>query len=542
MIVSEDLIPLRMLNEYLYCRRLFWYEYVDNIFIDSEDTIHGRFLHRNVDKKDEINESSKNLHATSVTMSSEKYGITGKFDLITSEDGLYIPNEYKSGNEQKNGLPWENDTYQTVAQAMLLLDNGYKCTYGYVYYFKTKKRIKITISGEAIARTVSIINEMKQLVEAGKIPDPLEDSPKCIGCSLSGICLPDETYLYSGKNLEEIRRLYPARDDKYPVYVKEQGSYISKKNNRLIITTRDGTKTEVNLIEISNLSLFGNIQISTQLVHELLQREIPVLYYSLSGWYYGITQGNYNKNSALRLNQYRTAADDVKSLLIARNIVSYKIKNSRTIIRRNLENKKSISLDILKESLQDALQAKTEIELLGIEGNAARVYFSEFYKLLKGNIGFDIESRNRRPPRDPVNSLLSYLYSILLKDIVVSIISVGMDPYIGFYHKMKYGKPSLALDLMEEYRPIVVDSLVLSLVNKNIVDTGDFEVTKYGVFIKNNAKNKILNAYENRMDTLIQHPVFGYTISYRRTMEVQARLLARHINGEIQQYTPMYTR
>ena len=278
------------------------------------------------------------------------------------------------------------------------------------------------------------------------------------------------------------------------------------------------------------------------MVHELLQREIPVLYYSLSGWYYGITQGNYNKNSALRLNQYKIATDNFKSLLIARNIVSYKIKNSRTIIRRNVENKKSSSLDILKKSLQDALQAKTEIELLGIEGNAARVYFSEFYKLLKGNIGFDVDSRNRRPPRDPVNSLLSYLYSILLKDIVVSIISVGMDPYIGFYHKLKYGKPSLALDLMEEYRPIIVDSLVLSIVNKNIVDTGDFEVTKYGVFIKSNAKNKILNAYENRMDTLIQHPVFGYTISYRRTMEVQARLLARHIDGEIQQYTPMYTR
>ena len=142
MILSEDLIPLRMLNEYLYCRRLFWYEYVDNIFIDSEDTIHGRFLHRNVDDKKEINESAKDVHATAVTMSSEKYGITGKFDLITSEDGLYIPNEYKSGKEQKNGQPWDNDIYQTVAQAMLLLDNGYKCDYGYVYYFKTKNRIK----------------------------------------------------------------------------------------------------------------------------------------------------------------------------------------------------------------------------------------------------------------------------------------------------------------------------------------------------------------------------------------------------------------
>ncbi len=539
---EPDLVPLRMLNEYVYCSRLWWYEYVDKIFIDSEDTLHGRFLHRNVDKEKELKETDNNLHATAVLLSSEKYGITGKLDLIVGEDGYYIPVEYKSGREQKNGAAWENDIYQLAAQALLLIDNGYKCNYGYLYYFKTKKKIKIDISGKIVKDIMARIKEMHDLLKIGEIPDPLIDSPKCVGCSLSEICLPDETYLYRGHDVEDIRRLYPARDDKYPMYVKDQGAYITKRNNKLVATTKEGIKTEINIIEISNISIFGNIQISTQVMHELFKNEIPVLYYSLSGWYYGIAQGSYNKNSILRLNQYKIANDRLNSLYIAKSIVAGKIKNSRTIIRRNMDDKNSISLKLLKQSIDEALNSKDEKELLGIEGNAARIYFSEFYKLLKPGIGFTIDNRNRRPPKDPVNSLLSYLYSILLKDIIISILSVGMDPYIGFYHKFKYGKPSLALDLMEEYRPIIVDSIVLSLINKNIINTNDFIMTKYGVFIKDGSKNKILEAYETKMDTLIKHPVFGYTISYRRTMEVQARLLSRYINGEIKKYMPMYTR
>ena len=383
---------------------------------------------------------------------------------------------------------------------------------------------------------------MHELLKIGEIPDPLIDSPKCIGCSLSEICLPDETYLYHDHHVEDIRRLYPARDDRYPMYVKDQGAYITKKNNKLVVTTNKGIKTEVNIIEISNLSIFGNIQISTQVMHELFKMEIPVLYYSLSGWFYGIAQGIYNKNSILRLNQYKIVNNKLSSLYIAKIIVAGKIKNSRTIIRRNIDDKNSVSLSLLKQCINDSLNSKNENELLGIEGNAARIYFSEFYKLLKSGSGFNVDNRNRRPPKDPVNSLLSYLYSILLKDVIVSILSVGMDPYIGFYHKFKYGKPSLALDLMEEYRSIIVDSLVLSLINKSIITINDFIITKYGVFIKDRAKNKILEAYEAKMNSLIKHPVFGYTISYRRTIEVQARLLLRYINGEINRYIPMYTR
>ena len=539
---DPDLIPLRMLNEYIYCKRLWWYEYVDKIFIDSEETLHGRFLHRNVDKENELKEADNNLHATAVLLSSEKYGIIGKLDLIIGEDGCYIPVEYKSGREQKNGTAWDNDIYQLVSQALLLIDNGYKCNYGYLYYFKTKKKIKIDISDKIINDIINKINEMHELLKIGEIPDPLIDNPKCIGCSLSEICLPDETYLYHDHHVEDIRRLYPARDDRYPMYVKDQGAYITKKNNKLVVTTNKGIKTEVNIIEISNLSIFGNIQISTQVMHELFKMEIPVLYYSLSGWFYGIAQGIYNKNSILRLNQYKIANNKLSSLYIAKIIVAGKIKNSRTIIRRNIDDKNSVSLSLLKQCINDSLNSKNENELLGIEGNAARIYFSEFYKLLKSGSGFNVDNRNRRPPKDPVNSLLSYLYSILLKDVIVSILSVGMDPYIGFYHKFKYGKPSLALDLMEEYRSIIVDSLVLSLINKSIITINDFIITKYGVFIKDTAKNKILEAYEAKMNSLIKHPVFGYTISYRRTIEVQARLLSRYINGEINKYIPMYTR
>lgn len=156
--------------------------------------------------------------------------------------------------------------------------------------------------------------------------------------------------------------------------------------------------------------------------------------------------------------------------------------------------------------------------------------------LLKSDQGFSFTNRNKRPPKDPVNAVLSYLYAVLAKDVFVSLLAVGFDPYLGFYHRPRYGRPALALDMMEELRPIIADSVAITLFNNGELADKDFIKTGMGVSMKRHVKRTVLAGYERRMQTEIVHPLFGYKVSYRRVLEVQARLLSRVISGEIKEY------
>ena len=179
--------------------------------------------------------------------------------------------------------------------------------------------------------------------------------------------------------------------------------------------------------------------------------------------------------------------------------------------------------------------------LLGIEGAAARVYFANFAPLIKSDRStFDFRTRNRRPPRDPVNAVLSFLYSMLIKQALISAVAVGFDPYMGFYHQPKYGRPALALDLAEEFRSIIADSATLTLFNNSELKEGDFIRRSGAVALTEGGRKAVIRAFERRLDTLITHPLFNYSISYRRVMEVQARLLGRFLLGELKKY-PAFT-
>jgi len=188
--------------------------------------------------------------------------------------------------------------------------------------------------------------------------------------------------------------------------------------------------------------------------------------------------------------------------------------------------------------------------LLGIEGNAARVYFSSFHGMLKAedegaapaSFRFDFGGRNRRPPRDPVNALLSLAYSLLAKDFTVTCYAVGFDPYLGFYHRPRFGRPALALDLMEPFRPLIADSAVLTAINTRMVTEKDFVQAGNSVALTATGRKGFFRAYEMRMDTLITHPMFEYRVSYRRLLEIEARLLARVVTGEVGSYRAFTTR
>ncbi len=250
-----------------------------------------------------------------------------------------------------------------------------------------------------------------------------------------------------------------------------------------------------------------------------------------------------HKNVELRMQQFQCATNSERSLAIACRVVAGKIKNSRTLLRRNNPGIESDSLKLLAGLAAGAERASSSMSLLGIEGAAAECYFSNFAGMLKeGGRDFSFRDRNRRPPKDPVNAVLSYLYGVLVKELFVTLLSVGFDPYLGFYHRPRYGRPALALDMMEEYRSIIADSVAINLFNNEEISKKDFIKTPAGVTLTSGGKKAVLTGYERRMGTEIVHPIFGYKVSYRRVLEVQSRLLARAICGEIRDYPPFCTR
>lgn len=581
--VQPNYLPARMLNEFVYCPRLFYYEWVEGVFAHNRETIEGAIRHAKLDRKaDELPDpeaiaDGRVIHSGSVTLSSETHRLIAKLDLLESADGVVCPVDYKRGSpsKPKGDGPleaWDTDRAQLAAQALILRENGYRCEEGVIYYSATKQRVRVPMDEELLSETCETIKRAFQTAAADDMPLPLVDSPKCPRCSLVTICLPDETNACVRSNgdstdgsagepaaaSKELRRLMPARDDLRPLYLNTQGYSVGKSGQVLQIREKRKLVQEVRMNEISQLNLFGGIQLSTQALQSLCDNEIPVAYFSYGSWFYGLTTGMGLKNVFLRREQFRKADDAEFCLNLARALVAGKIRNQRTLLQRNHVEPPAGALARLKESIDDAERAESLQTLLGIEGNAARVYFENFAGMIKVGdemdpdrppedsvtvrFDFDFEGRNRRPPRDPVNALLSLAYSMLAKDLTIVCHAVGFDPFLGFYHQLRFGRPSLALDLMEPMRPLIADSSVLTAINTRMVTGRDFLRVGPSVSLTPDGRKSFFRAYEQRMDTLVTHPLFGYRVNYRRILEIQARLLARFLTGEIEEYSVFATR
>lgn len=548
-----------MLNEFAYCPRLAYLEWVQGDFADSVDTVDGRYQHQRVDRRQgampdadvvAVAPPDETLHARSVMLSAPQVGMVARIDLIEGEGRIVTPVDYKRGAppDVPEGA-WEPERVQLCAQALILEENGYSVSQGVLYFVAAKRRVAVAIDAALRARTLELLAGLRRAAQAREIPPPLRDSPKCPRCSLVGICLPDEVnYLRHPDEPDvEIRRLLPARDDALPLYVQEAGAYVGKRGEELVVRPREGgAPTAVRLAQTSQVSLFGGAQISTQAMQAVLGRGLPICLLSHGGWLYGMAVGMTHKNVELRRLQFRTAEDTRASLKLARRFVATKIRNCRTLLRRN-GDVPDADLARLKHVADDCEGVDVAASLLGVEGSAARLYFQHYPGLVHSPdpalpAKLDFEGRNRRPPRDPMNALLSFVYALLVKDLAVTTLAVGFDPHMGFYHQPRYGRPALALDLMEEMRPIIADSVVLTAVNTGVVRANDFVRRGGAVSLTEAGRTRLVRAYERRMDELVTHPLFGYRISYRRVLEVQARLLARHLGGEIPEYPGFQTR
>ena len=552
-----ELVPARMLNEHAYCPRLAYLEWVQRDFAHSADTRDGSFHHRNVNREagdlpDPAGAEHECLHARSLLLSSERLGLIARLDLVEAEGVRVTPVDYKRGRapEIPEGA-WEPERVQLCAQALILRDHGYEVEHGILYFIASRQRVVVPIDETLCARTLALLAELRASAARAEAPPPLVDSPKCPRCSLVGICLPDELNLLRGREpADGVRRLVPARDDALPLYVQSPGARIGRQGGELVVEPRDGDATRVRIADTSHVAVFGAVQITTQAIQSLCSDGVAVAYLSAGGWLYGLTRGLDHKNVELRRQQFLAATTPTRALALARRFVAVKIRNCRTLIRRNADEPPARALDRLRDLAARAEATDELASLLGVEGTAARLYFEAFAGLVRapaepsapGALTFDFDGRNRRPPRDPVNALLSLGYALLVKDLVIVLSAVGFDPFLGFYHQPRYGRPALALDVMEEFRPLIVDSIVLSAINTGAIKPTDFLRRGGAVSLTSAGRAKFFRAYERRMDEEITHPVFGYRISYRRTLEVQVRLLARHLGGELPDYPAFSTR
>ncbi|HWL94851.1 MAG TPA: CRISPR-associated endonuclease Cas1 [Phycisphaerae bacterium] len=656
---ETSLLPVRMLNEFTYCPRLFHFMHVEGRWADNVYTVEGKAVHRRVDKLDQalpdaVNQAGPNVDTSagsdalrrdgapndscdatragapslsvsddapvaensrgsqddngvrpartsksrkrgtsadgkplpdgrgsvkgldtsndgdeppvisrSVPLGSHSLGITAKLDLVSTAAGPdgaaeAVPVETKRGRVPDNEHRcYEPERVQLMAQGLLLREHGYRCDHGVLYFAGSRTRVDVPFTAELEARTLAQIEQARQAAHRRDLPPPLEDSPKCNGCSLNGICLPDETLALQhvpadpltpssggNGNGHAVRRLYPARQDALPLYVQEQGAIVTKTSKTLVIKKQGQELGRAGLKDVSHLVLCGNIGVTAQTVHLLCEAGIPIVHLSMGQWFYGVTQGITLRNAYDRAAQFAAAGQPHRCLAFARELVSAKGMNQRTILRRNASPPQR-TLDDMSDLLTRVEKVQEIDQLLGLEGAIAAHYFKQFNNMLSPrdfDAQWDFNSRNRRPPRDPINALLSFGYALLTKECTVALLGEGLDPWWGLYHQPRHGRPALALDLMEPFRPLIVDSAVITAVNTGMVQAGDFTQSNAACMMNDRGRKAMIRAYEARLDQLITHPVFDYRCSWRAVVRLQARLLARWLRGDIPKYESIVTR
>lgn len=311
------------------------------------------------------------------------------------------------------------------------------------------------------------------------------------------------------------------------IYIKEQGSYLRLKGEQVAVTKGNKTLLEFPIYNIENIAVFGNVQVTAQVLSKLMNQGIDIMYFTYAGKYIGNTVAEKSKNIFLRFAQYEAYMDEKKRLGMARAIVENKIHNQINVIKsfhwEREEYEYLRDIQQMKQLLSSLQDKKSNNEVMGIEGLCSNIYFHCFRHMLKNGMSF--EKRVRRPPRDPVNALLSLTYTFLVKDMSAVLEGYSFEMYLGFLHGIRYGRKSLALDMIEEWRQPVADRLVLRLFNKGMMTEGDFqENTGDGVFLYEDGFRKFCNEYERWM----REPKNNGK-SYRLLMKNQAGMLKKSL-------------
>lgn len=527
--VIEDPIPISLVSHLLFCPRRAWLEAAGEK-TDTMQMASGTSDHARVHDPS----TARGAEMRAIDVGHPEWGIVGRIDAAeVTESGLVL-REYKASPVRQEPSVTDPTRVQLALQAACLSRSGYEVAGAEVYFTTHNRRVPVELTSELYGAAESAVAETRRVINAQQAPPPLEDDPKCSRCSHIGVCLPEERKL--GEVVRRVRVLDP---DTQVVHLSTFGARAGISAGRIVVTKAGEKIGEVPIERVLALQVHGNVDVSSALLRELLWRGLTVVWCTGIGRVVGWASSASSPNGLTRVAQHVASAEG--RLAIAREMLAAKVSNQATQARRSLGNVPQVAA--LRSLSARLLECATWQDALGVEGEAASVYFELFPRLLvKEAASWAWSGRSGRPARDPVNALLNYAYGMLLSDCIRAVVSCGLDPHAGFIHSSNRNKPALALDLMEEFRAPVADSVVINAINNGEVRPDDFDDRLGSVRLNDRARKALIAGYERRVQTEFRHPVFGYQVSWRRAMEVQARQVLGYLDGSQPRYVGVRVR
>jgi len=518
--------------------------------LDNAHVVRGRSSHSGTGRPRRSKTHDGQPRTMSLEFEDAEIGVHGKADWVEeTRDGLLVV-EKKRGQGPQDGGAWPNDRVQAAITAICLKKSGRRVApVTAVFYEASNRRVEVPLDDKTQKEALDAVAMAQETALAPKPPDPPETLGKrCMGCSLVPICLPFDAYAASVRPRRAAGGLVPGgADEPQTVYVDQPGSYVSVRGDHLVINTKKNTKRRVPLQAAGQVVVTATTSLSAAVLAALARLGVPLHVVDFHGRYAACSTSAPSKDIFLRSRQYELFTSPTVAFASAAATVHAKIANQRAILlrhRRNHPARRALiepKVKVLRTASKRLRRAADISTLRGIEGNAARAYFSAWRHMLSSG-SFDWNGRNKRPPRDPVNAALSFAYSLLAKESVTACLIAGLDPYMGFYHADRFGRPSLALDIMEPYRPVIADSVVLTLFNNRRLAKADFLHSASGCYMSERGRKAFYAAYEQRLSEKVRHPTFRYRISYRRCLELEARLVASFLRGDLKHVSPFIAR
>lgn len=531
---QQESIPIGWVTHHQFCPRRAWLEAADEKSRQSAQIEQGNFEHRRT--HDPGQSGSATFRAVDVR--SEEWGIHGRIDLAEGdpETGVTLL-EYKATPVRKIPEITPAHRIQLTLQRVALREAGVPVIAQGVYFTGHKRRVLIDLDGRDEAQAYEAVKATRETVDSPVAPAPLEDDPRCQGCSHAVVCLPEE------RKLEEIpHQIQVANPDGNVLHATTQGSRASVSKGRVIINKFDDQLASLPIEKVQAIVVHGNVDLSGALIREFMWRGRSIVWCTGTGRVVGWSQPASMPNGGARAQQHVSSVEG--NLPLAREFVLAKIANQATLARRYGTAKEVITS---LRSLQTVVSKACSVsQIMGVEGKAATLYFQQLPKLLqfkdKPWLAAGFTGRVGRGAVDPVNVALNYAYGMLAAEAIRAIAACGLDPHAGFLHSGGRNKPALALDLMEEFRAPVADSAVFRAFNNGELRQESFNSALGSARLTDQGRRAIIRAVEQRISTEFRHPIFGYSVSWRRAIEIQARLVLGVIDGTQQSYRGIVTR
>ncbi|HSW41534.1 MAG TPA: CRISPR-associated endonuclease Cas1 [Patescibacteria group bacterium] len=529
---AEDPLLISLVAHHVFCPRRAWIEAAGEV-TDSYQVASGSALHGPTD--DPATGRPTNLRSVDVVH--EELGIVGRCDTVeVGPGGELTVIEYKATPVRREPEVTEPLRMQLALQVEALRASGYTVAGQVAYFVNHRLRVPVDLSDGDLAAARAAVASTRATLDSVDAPEPLEDDRRCESCSHAAVCLPEER-----AEAPVQRRIVVADPDSQVVHLTTPGSRASIRDGRILVHARGEEIASIPIGRAQGIVVHGNVDLSGALIRELLWRSLTVVWCTGTGRVVGWCVPGSGPNGAARVRQHLASAGG--RLDLAREFVGAKIANQATLLRRNGDAVDAVT--VMRVLQRRAIAARTTTELLGIEGEAAANYFGAFRTMLSARsiaLGFDFRIRSGRPARDPVNAALNYTYGIMLGDVIRAVAACGLDPHAGFLHSASRNKPALALDLCEELRVPVADSVVLGAINNGELTPGDFSSVLGTTRLRENGRRVLIAAYERRVQSRFRHPVFDYQVTWRRAMEVQARMVLGVLDGSQARYAGIRVR